>query len=355
MVLPNRLYLDQDENKAREMDVLAYRVSKGKEVHVCTVVMISCKAREARPWVLVTREWPQHKERFFPYPPIPIWTNTPSLSYQIKSDGWEKRYFDEMEAAGLVRLASDAPREAFAPQECEAVKDTKKPPAAPTKYKPKGDSSLYDSVISLLKAMKHEIDGIPERHGGQKRKIVFQLNLICLLDGEMYEGALTQQGAEVVQIDRYRYFAQTMTAGKSLSARVDFCTRSALPTLLQELVGLHNFNLAHFNGEISKFYEGIEEDVHRANALSGEVGTYLAKNWWRYQLPSRFEAEWSINVSFHRPRRTLSLYLPYRSDQIVASFAKDSKYEPVLIQKIKEIFRTTWDVELESFEDYIPF
>jgi hypothetical protein len=146
-----------------------------------------------------------------------------------------------------------------------------------------------------------------------------------------------------------------MIAGQSLSARVDFCTKSALPTLLQELVSLHGFNVAHFNGEISKFYAGIEEDQHRADALADELQSWLKGNWWRYRLPSKFKAEESTNVMFFRERRTLSVYLPYGSDQIATAFSKAPDHKLALIGKIEEIFRTTWDVELESFEDYIPF
>ncbi|RYH18201.1 MAG: hypothetical protein EON54_27550, partial [Alcaligenaceae bacterium] len=208
----NRLYVDVEEEKTREMDLLCYKAARGAFQTTYTVVLISCKARHNKPWVLLTREWPALPPGSYPYPPVPVWTNHPVLAYELGRSSWGKDYFDLAEATGLSRWAADSPREVFALQEFEPAKqDTSGKTATPAKFNPKGDSSLYEGTMSLLKALVYETTAVKGRRAGSGERFVYQFNLVQLLDGDLYEAAFGGEAEpRVRKVDRYRYFARTM-------------------------------------------------------------------------------------------------------------------------------------------------
>ncbi|MBA3774615.1 MAG: hypothetical protein H0X13_19625 [Ramlibacter sp.] len=158
--IPNRLYVDAEEDKTREMDLLCYRAEKGPEVTTYTVLLISCKARTNRPWVLMTRPWPKVRPVWYSYPPVPIWTNTKALQHEVSLNTWGLEYFNEAASAGLPDWAEDSREEVFALQECEAMKG-----GGTERFSAKGDSSLYAGVMSLLKAFAYEVEAVQERRG----------------------------------------------------------------------------------------------------------------------------------------------------------------------------------------------
>lgn len=260
-----------------------------------------------------------------------------------------------MASFGLLRLASDAPREAFALQEFQPTKpENAKAASGPGQFRPMGDSSLYESVMSLVKALKYEVDMLPTRHGG-KRPVVFQFNLISLLDGSMYEGALHGAGVTLSPVGRYRHFAQTMIDSKSFSARVDFCTKAALPELLHDLTKLHTFNVAHLTSEVTTFYSDIQDHPQRLLALVPELEELLSADWWRYGLPQKIEAPGETSAWYWKAKETLSITMPYSSTALTSAFERMSESRDRLCEKVREIFRFTGIVVFESHEDAIPF
>lgn len=187
----NRLYVDPEEAKTREMDLLCYRYSKGKEVSIYTAVLISCKARTGKPWVLLTRPWPDRKSSWYPYPPVAVWTNYGVLRHELEKPDWGLSYFDLADATGLKKWGADSPREVFALHEFERVQqqggrtNTQKSPQ-PLRFRPNGDSSLYEGTMSLLKALVYEARAVEQRRGSSKEQLVYQFNLVQLLDGDLY-------------------------------------------------------------------------------------------------------------------------------------------------------------------------
>ena len=54
-VISNKYYEDDFEGSVREIDLLAYKVSKVQHVNVYTTILISCKKSEADIWGLIAR------------------------------------------------------------------------------------------------------------------------------------------------------------------------------------------------------------------------------------------------------------------------------------------------------------
>lgn len=349
----SRLYIDPDEHKTREMDLLCYRVSRGREITTCTALIISCKARNAKPWVLLTRPWPDRRSTWYPYPPVSLWTNSDPLRFEIEQPEWAINYFNLAEATGLQDWARDSVREVFALHEFENVQGKNArggDGAAAVRFRAIGDSSLYEGTMSLLKALAYELKTVPERKAKSKEQIVYQFNLIQLLDGELFEAAFGGAGPNVKRIDRYRYFARTMLGGRDFSARIDFCTRSRLKGLLSELTRLHQFNALHFDGRIDDFYRGLMSSPQRIQAVTSKLESHLRPYVLSFSnaLP---EHGW-VHISPGLDQRSADLVLWLDRD-VVNQLRKSQGFSRAVARAMHEIFRFDGTVNLR--EEDIPF
>lgn len=352
----NRLYIDPEEQKTREMDLLCYRISKGREVSTCTALLISCKARTGKPWALLTREWPDRGTNWYPYPPIGLWTNSNVVKYEVEQPSWPLDYFNLAEASGLEAWAADSPREVFALHEFEAVggpssKRTKDKAGEPFRLKPKGDYSLYDGTMSILKALAYELRAVQDRRGGSKDRMVYQFNLIQLLDGDLYEAAFGTGSPQVRRIDRYRYFARTMLDGKDFSARIDFCTRPAFEGLLKELSKVHEFNCTHFNTKAQTFYDTVLTSEGRLNYLAPEFQRRLTIPVMVFgSLKDELGEGW-MRLGYKDGNLKVSLSL---ESEVVDRLIGSGPFMARAARIAKEVYRHDGPVVVE-WDDDIPF
>lgn len=308
--IPNRLYVDAEEDKTREMDLLCYKAEKGPEVTVYTTLLISCKARTDKPWVLMTRPWPKQRPAWYPYPPVPTWTNSSSLRHELTLPTWGLEYFNSAATAGLKDWAEDSREEVFALQEFEALRKGSGEKQSPPRFKSLNDTSLYMGAMSLLKALAYELAALTERRSKEGERLAYQFNLIQMLDGDLYEASFGEGQPEVRLVERYRYFARTMLNGKEHSARIDFCTRDALPGLLKDMAGLHRFNLSHFNEKKKQFFDSVLTTQSRLDALLP-------------LLEARLSEAISIADSTMKPEASGWLGLEYRKDKQILHLQVD--------------------------------
>lgn len=350
----NRLYIDSEEDKTREMDLLCYRQSKGPEVTVCTAILISCKARNGKPWVLLTRDWPARRPSWYPYPPVPVWTNSEALNFEVTQPAWGLEYFNLADATGLKSWASDSPREVFALQEFEFKQPaSNKAGTAYPVFGPKGDSSLYEGTMSLLKALAYENSAVKSRRAGSEEQIVYQFNLVQLIDGELYEARFGNAEPQVAPIDRYRYFARTMLNGEEFSARIEFCTRQGLPQLLDDLNKVHDFNGLHFNGRVHNFYEQVPTSRVRLDAFRAELETQVT-SWLHYCEPSQppLTKGW-LTAGPCIEGGPLKIRLNI-DEQLVARLNQHRNFKSYVRSSVKDIYRFEGEIEIE-WDDDIPF
>jgi hypothetical protein len=350
--LPNRLYIDAEEGKTREMDLLCYRAeTTEQEVGVYTGVLISCKARADKPWIMMTRPWPAQRPPWYPYPPVPVWSNSAPIRYECHQPSWGVEYFDLASDAGLKRWSEDSREEVFALQEFEAARDGGGKKHKPLRYKSLNDTSLYMGSMSLLKALAYELEAVEARRATQGEKFVYQFNLIQMLDGDLYEASFSTPSPIVRPVDRYRYFARTMLAGKEHSARIDFCTRAGLPALLQDLAKVHRFNFTHFNQLEQRFYDGLTTSQQRLNALLPALETKL-----RYFIPLFFSSATKVEpgfaqISYKKENKLMKVELccgvpgeKMRNDKPFVGFVEKC---------VRDIYKYSGDIYVD--EDDIPF
>lgn len=340
--IPNRLYVDAEEEKTREMDLLCYRAEKGPEVTTYTALLISCKARNDKPWVLMTRPWPKQRPAWYSYPPVPVWSNSKALDHEIRQPNWGLEYFDKAALAGLKDWATDSKEEVFALQEFECIKQER--------FIAKGDSSLYSGVMSLLKALAYEVTALNERRSHDRERLVYQFNLIQMLDGELYEASFGSGKPTVRSIDRYRYFARTMLNGKELSARIDFCTKDALDELLNDHLKVHKFNSSHFNEKRKLFFDGVLDQQSRLDALLSIFEPRMTAAYMMFESHQKKpEPNW-ISLQYREDEQQLVIYVDCDvfSDKLNANEA----FMSYVTKAVNEIYRYDGPIKIDND---IPF
>lgn len=352
----SRLYIDPEEEKTREMDLLCYRYGKDAEVSTFTAALISCKARTGKPWVLLTRPWPDRVGSWYPYPPVAVWTNYGVLRHEVEKLSWGLDYFNLADATGLKSWATDSPREVFALHEFEAAVQQQggrdKGKAKSLRFRANGDASLYEGTMSLLKALAYETRAVQQRRGSSKEQLVYQFNLIQLLDGDLYEAAFgTDTGPTVRKVERYRYFARTMLHGKDFSARIEFCTRPAFAQLLRELAKVHEFNCGHFNAQVATFFETVLTTPDRRDFLAQELARQLALYVSVFGGVDRPAGTGWVRLDVSGSGVKVMLII---GEAVVMRLRQNKHFMEHLSRLVREVYRYSGPVEI-GCDDDIPF
>ncbi len=350
----NRLYIDPEEEKTREMDLLCYRYSKGVEVSTVTAVLISCKARTGKPWVLLARPWPDRNSNWYPYPPVAVWSNYDVVRHEVEKPAWGLEYFNLADATGLKNWSSDSPREVFAMHEFDTVQQRteRDKGAMPPRFRAIGDSSMYEGAMSLLKALVYETQFVQQRKGSSAERLVYQFNLVQLLDGDLYEAAFNADTPPLVRkVERYRHFARTMLGGKDFSARIEFCTRPAFAQLLQELGKVHDFNRGHFDAKVRTFFETVLSTPDRRDALVPELARRLALYVSVFGSAERPEGSDWIRIAVTSSGVEIQLTI---DKPVVQRLRESAHFMEYLKRIVREIYRYSGPIELLSDDD-IPF
>lgn len=255
-VISGKYYVDDNEDAPREMDLIAYRVTRfdGDQVELYTALIISCKKSDENAWALLARD-ANLKDPNTDYWPLHAWSNDPAVAYQLSCTGKAKTYHEGVRTLGVVDAVADPQVEVFAFQEMN-----KKSGA------PKNDKAIFAAMTSLVKAQAYELSSLP---GRKKTKAVYQFNLISVVGSDMYRLMFAEKGADITsfKVDSEQYIARYIVSKRESFSRIRFITSQAFPLVLDDYARLHAANVKWFSAEQSMFYKDIMKDPVRVKSL----------------------------------------------------------------------------------------
>lgn len=276
-VISGKYYVDDNEDSPREMDLIAYRVTRfdEDEIELYTALIISCKKSDENAWALLTRD-ANLKDPNTDYWPLHAWSNEPGVSYQLTRPGKAKAYHEGVRAYGVVNAVADPEVDVFAFQEMNKVTGA-----------PKNDKAIFAAMTSLVKAQAYELASLP---GRKKTKAVYQFNLISVLGSDMYRLMFAAKGSSIKssKLDSEQYIARYIVSKRESFSRIRFITSEAFPLALDDYARLHVANVKWFAAEQSAFYKDIMKDTDRKQAL---VKLFYAKikNVVKWRVESHFK------------------------------------------------------------------
>lgn len=280
-VISNKYYVDDTEETVREIDLLAYRVTKVQHFDVYTVLIVSCKKNEANAWALLAREM-NVKDPNSDWWPLHVWSNDKAIQFQLAQTDRAKKYHDAAQASGVMEALSLPDVEVFAFQEMDKASG-----------KPQNDKPIFSAVTSLMKAQAYELSALA---GRKKAPSIYQFNLLSVVDTDLLR--LRFAGSEIIctAVDSEHYLARYIVRKRETFSRIRFVKASSFAAKLEDYGRLHQANCRWFSEECKDFYDGLVKDWKRTEVLIEDF-----KNKIHWLVTWRLERQFRKDVPIGTP------------------------------------------------------
>lgn len=338
-VISNKYYEDDFEGSVREIDLLAYKVSKVQDLSVYTTILVSCKKSEQNIWALLARPidlkapnadwWPLH-----------AWSNVKAISYALAKPNLAKKYYQDVEVLGVRDALATPEYEVFAFQEMKRGSGA-----------PQNDKNIFGAVTSLMKAQAYEIGALPQR---KKSRAVYQFNLVSIIDSELYRLVMLGDKISQEKIESEHYVSRYIINKSETFSRIRFLTASEFKSALKDYGRLHQANCKWFDAQIDSFYEGILEDYNRSSVLINEFRSEVE---WRIsfavkKLPAGKLTKSSLDVGWNRKGKYAVVSF-WEIAPFVEALNENAELKKKVSAALEKIYRYTGEFRFE-IED-IPF
>lgn len=341
-VISGKYYVDDNEEMPREMDLLAYRVTRidDDDVELYTTLVISCKKSDENAWALLARDT-NLKDPNTDYWPLHAWSNDPALTYQLARSGKAKAYHEGVRSLGVKEAVADPQVEVFAFQEMNKSSGA-----------PKNDKAIFSAMTSLVKAQAYEISSLPAR---KKAKAVYQFNLISVVGSDMYRLMFATKGPGIscAPLDSEQYIARYIVAKRESFSRIRFLTSAAFTSALDDYGRLHTANVRWFAAEHASFFSDIMLDSNRRNVL---IKKFYEKI--RHRVKWKVEQQFKTIKFDEEPlldwdEKASELRVGYfEGDDVLAYMNATPEIRTMVAKALKDVYRYTGPF---SFSLDIPF
>lgn len=338
-VISNKYYVDDTEESVREIDLVAYKVSKIQHLDVYTALIISCKKNELNDWALLARSI-DLKDPNSNWHPLHAWSNDKAISYQLSLAGKAKHYHDSMRD-NKVRNVLDMPSvEVFAFQEMKKVSGS-----------PQNDKNIFQSITSLMKAQAYELGGLSQR---KRNPAIYQFNLLSIVDTGLIRIMLTDDKISATAINSEHYIARYIIKKQEEFSRIRFITANSFADEIANYNKLHNENCKWFNQECDNFYENAILDNHKIKLLlenfKNEIKHGIRGALYRNHLDVPHEL--NIGLYFNKESNTLRIWATI-AEHGLEKINNDKKLIDLTANILNKLYRYNGPFEFEG--DDLPF
>lgn len=251
-----RYYCDDIDGKAREIDILSYKIRKGKFVDVCSVLLISCKKDHSNSWVFLSKGKPK-KDPNYRWDPVFIFSSNPLIDSLQNDEDFCDQYRDGMGV--LKNQIIEVDKNVFAFQ---LVRDDS----------PQNDKPIFGSIESLIKAREHERKSLKNKLLNKpikKKRRVYVFNLVTVVDAEMYEAHYVGKDCSIKKTEEVKYLARYIVDKEDVVARIHFVSKSNFERALKKYDSLSGKELIFFDGKISdaylRWWESPQKEIFQKN------------------------------------------------------------------------------------------
>ena len=257
-VINGRYYVDDQQEKVREIDIIAYKTGKDGELSIYTTLIISCKKSTANLWTLLTKA-ANEKDPNANWRPLCLWSNAKAFNFMRDQAGWENSYYEKLEGHKVTNLFSIPAVHTFAFQEINKKQK-----------KVANDEAIFNSITSLMKAQSYEIASLPKR---KKTSCIYQFNLLSVVEAEMKRVLYLKGGPVVSDLHQTHHVASYIINKQPISARIHFVHSNMFEGVLEEYNKLHTANCSLFARDYKDFYVGVIKDFNRRQVFREEIKT----------------------------------------------------------------------------------
>lgn len=335
-VINNKYYIDDVQSVAREIDIIAYKATKVRDVLVYTTLIISCKKNEENVWALLVKNIKPNDPNI-DYEPLKNWSNHPILNYELNFNNKEKVGVPD----GIVyEKIFNVTKNVFAFQEMSKKSG-----------RSNNDKNIFNSITSLMKAQSYELTSLSSR---KKERSVYFFHLMSLIDSEMI--LLDCEGDEIhpSETESHTIISNYIINGESTASKINFMTLNGFLTNEIYYQKLHEYYVTYINKCFSNFYNDAFSNIDKRKILTKELwhkyGAKLSLEVMRgFKVYDRFSIDdiWPSDDS-------LIVEITTKSSQLNELLEGSEKIKEQLRIYIEDVFNMKVNKKI-AFIDDIPF
>ncbi|MDH5527274.1 MAG: hypothetical protein OEY97_08215 [Nitrospirota bacterium] len=291
MIVPNKFYVDKDDHKGKEIDLVAYRITEVREATAyITVVVIEAKKSAKNRWVFYTKGGYLGD----------INMHTAPLYYHNEIEEVDRYLSPTALLAGMGERDQldlfQFPRKAYTFSE---VSEEKKTGQTSPFFRVIASNNVYNAIFGVMKAQTSELDFYRNRKIARDEKRFYLVFPLVVFDGELLEAEIDPDGdielshAEEIQyVNRYRspaydaFYSTNIIRNTSLERYIDIYTHlhDGMVEQVQQMIGrfYENLDLGSFEVLWDRIIDRLHQDEQFAPFNPGNL------------IPHHYNAEKSI-------------------------------------------------------------
>ena len=339
-VINNKYYIDDVQGSAREIDILAYKVSIVNKIQVYTVLIISCKKSIENSWALLAKSKNENDPNI-DWEPVTMWSNQRIIKLIIDQFSWKENYVSE--CTKLKKDLFSPKNHIFAFQELNSKKGN-----------PKNDKNIYNSIVSAMKSQDYEIGSLDER---KQDESVYNFNLISIVDAPLMRLQYEDKSIKAKEIDSDIYVGSYIINKKETISRIHFITAKNFPSHLDIYNELHSHNKKQTNLMIKSYYENCMENEAKVNLFINDFNKelkwdiYLALNELLDDAPKINDVKLDIIWDSKKKCVALSINKIY-ADKDLELINNDQKITELIAQSLLKFYQYAGGF---YFDSGVPF
>ncbi|MEM9403223.1 MAG: hypothetical protein AAGA44_12145 [Pseudomonadota bacterium] len=338
----SKYYVDDTQGKARELDVVAYKIGMFEDVQVCTTLLISCKKNKHDAWSLIAQEKDERDPNKDWYP-MHGWSNQPVMNFVLSETEWVKSYIQKAKDKEFFSTLIEPEHHIFAYQ--LQNKDS---------GKVHGSSSVFDSVTALMKAQWYEIDSRQRNKEAQPSRVML-FNLLTVADAELLLCLLDQAEnsdveVSISEVDTDTHIASFIVDQKEATSRVNFVRFSALEDVLTKFDSMHSFNRRFFADASADYFAHPFESKEATAVFLDQfvrqisISLRLALRGTGEDLEGRIDL---VEISRRRGADYVSVGVPFIEDATISALNEDERLRARTRDALEEFYRYHGDFKYE--------
>ena len=336
-VINNKYYIDDVQGSAREIDILAYKVSLKDEIQIYTVLIISCKKSIENSWALLAKSKNKNDPNI-DWEPVTIWSNKKIIKLIIEEFEWKHKYVTSSEK--LRNKLFSPENHIFAFQELNTKKGT-----------PQNDKSIFSSIVSSMKSQDYEIGSLNKR---KEQDSFYNFNLISVIDAPLIRINYGDGDPVVEEIDSDIYVGSYIINKKETISRVHFITCKDFASQLDIYNELHFHNIKQTSVIIDSYFANCMENELKIGLFVNDFNKKLM--WDIYFALRKIRDDGTPNLSdikidirWDNKKKCVALSIDgVWDDAELQSFNTNKKIRDKIASSLKSYYRYNGDFYFES-------
>lgn len=337
-VINNKYYIDDVQGSAREIDILAYKVTVKDGIQIYTVLIISCKKSSENAWALLAKD-KNNKDPNIDWNPVTLWSNQKILKFIIENYDWKTPY---------VNSSQDLNDQLFSPQKhIFAFQELNK-----NKGTPQNDKAIFNSIVSSMKSQDYEIASLDKR---KKQEAIYNFNLISVVQAPLLRINYGDDEPSVDNISSDIYVGSYIINKRETISRVHFIMSEEFDSFLGTYNRLHSHNVQQTSVIFESYFADCLKDNKKVDLFLNEFSQSIRFNIYRVIRGLRSDDNINnvIGISWKEAKKSVAITVDdvWREEEVEA-LNSNSELKVKVAAALKKIYRYEGEF---YFDDSVPF